>query len=323
MNRGALLFISAALAACGESATPKTAVVASTAPAPTSSVVVPAPIAVVDAGTPIATPSEPDVDARTQNGAAAFLAAVCEHAVKKDVSWIDRHMSPTLRGNVVVHKEKNGDVLVGSFASDHDDVTESLGHDNGVDGTACDIVGSPNSSISGFVVNGNDASGIIRGAHDGYRFTITTSTSDGARTLLAELSLELPAHPLPKHTKKHAFDLNGDMLHATGKYGYSMGRFFQDTIRHEPACVYEQAAHDEDSSVMVVHAVKVDGALATVRVYASTVVSASLIACLETQLGNETAAVFKGIPFDVEYLLRVLIPTKVDPGDGVLMMGNP
>jgi hypothetical protein len=113
------------------------------------------------------------------------------------------------------------------------------------------------------------------------------------------------------------------MLRSTGKYASSMGRWFEDTIRHAPACVYEQAAHDDTSSVMVVHAVKVDGAVATVRVYASTAVSASLIACLEGQLARETAAVFKGIPFDVDYLLRVLIPSKPGPDDNVLMMSNP
>ena len=300
------------LAACGgEATTPKTSsapVVASVAPPPTASV---PPAPVVDGGAlPI---GELEIDPTTVEDAAHYLAWVCAHAKTDDTSWFAAYVSPTFRGSVIVGKEK-GDVALSSL-SDPKYMAGSLVHDDGKGGTACDVLTQPASAISGFTSNGTIVGGVVHGPQDAYRFAI----SKGEKTKLEEITVELPAHPVPKQAKKRAFDVDGNALRESGTYASTIGPWIRTTIKHEPKCVYEAAALDDTSSAILVHAVKVDGVPAVVRLYASSVVSESLLACLEGQLQKATADTFKGVPFDVDWLLRVMIPTTKKP-DGPVMM---
>lgn len=61
-----------------------------------------------------------------------------------------------------------------------------------------------------------------------------------------------------------------------------------------------------------IHARKVDGEAPLLRVYASTVVPVSLVACLESQLQAMLAATLHGTPYDVDYLLRTLVQPRRD-----------
>lgn len=168
------------------------------------------------------------------------------------------------------------------------------------------------------VTTSTEVHGVVQGAGDAYRFSIQRdaaadpSTSSAPR--LAELSYDLPTHPVPPHAKKHDFDVRGNAVRATRGTGEPEGRFLQRVITRSPGCVYEDAAREEMGSVVLVRLVKAEGEDADLHLYASTVVSLPLLACLEGQLAKAAKATFRGSPFAVDYALRVLTPTSTPPG---------
>jgi hypothetical protein len=66
---------------------------------------------------------------------------------------------------------------------------------------------------------------------------------------------------------------------------------------------------------------KKDGQPLELRVYASTVVPASFVSCLEDQLARELVPLFRGTPFVLQGHLMIAIPTA-KPGDDARWSGR-
>lgn len=97
-----LLLLAASLDACQSEVTVRTPPIIEIAP----------PASLHDAGSPdvglvaVVPPAPPapapEIDVRTQDGAAAFLAAVCTHAARAEDPWVEAHVAPKVRGNVAL-----------------------------------------------------------------------------------------------------------------------------------------------------------------------------------------------------------------------------
>jgi hypothetical protein len=266
-----------------------------------------------------ATPSAPATATPEPANPALFLVALCERAQKKDDGWIAAHVTSTVRGNVFVNREHGA--VVGSIGSNAQEIASSLTHQALPGGSVCDGVTEPRAQFAATTDTDADWRGTVRTSLGTLRFSIVR---DADVRRLAELSVAFAPHPVAARATRHAFSLDGRTLRASKGAGNAEGEELLAEIRRAPACVYEDAARGEVSDAIVVRVVKKPLVPAELRLYASTVVSESLLACLEGQLGHY-AEVHFNLPLELEYFMHVLIPRTGPPEPGVptLTIGPP
>ena len=271
------------------------------APPPASSAPPPAP--------PPPPPARP-LEIRTADATLAFLAAVCDHAKQGDARWVKEHVEAYLPGNVWVN-DGGGDPLVGSRIGEEGPAA--------IERTPlCAHPPTKADDLRGFTFDGKRA--VAHVALEGREHRVVLETSD-AGPRLVELSFELPPPPrTTKKPKKHEHTVQGRVLNETDRDGGPVEAMIVATLRKDPSCTWEHAMRSEDSGSFGVAVRKEDGRDLDVKVYASTVVPASWVSCLERQLSSSLGKLFRGKAFAVQVHLMIGIPTKARPGDDAVIL---
>jgi hypothetical protein len=159
-------------------------------------------------------------------------------------------------------------------------------------------------------------------AIDGFDHRLVFALANAAEPRLVALDFVLPRVPLPKSRKKAPKHLvHGWVKEATEGFGGIVELALLRELERRPACIRQHFARSRVSVSLGVAVSKVDGKDAAAHVYASTVAPASLLGCLETQLGKALAEVFRGAPFAVDYHLMLAVPVPENElGDDVEML---
>lgn len=310
----------AALAGCTPGATDPSARTQPVAAAPV------APAASVVAAPPATATATPDAaavaaarqvppDVRSAEGAVAFVVELCRRAAAGDQAWVAAHLALPLLGNGVVNDESS-DVLLGRIADQVGDVAP---------GALCRAAPAAAKDAQPFVGTERGTEGVIRiGAH-AYRLRFELPERGEAR--LVEASFVLPELGAKPKKPRRKFVLGGRVQSASDRSGEVSAAIIEPTIQKDPACIFEHASRYKESATVFVVAAKRDGVpAAAARVYASSAVPASLIACLERQLDRAYASTFRGTPFELRYVLMIGIPLaegEVDPNANTILMRGP
>jgi len=266
---------------------------------------------------PLPVPQPPvPLNVRDSAGVRSFLTRLCERATVNDSAWLAAHAQLPLLGSTWVN-DNGGDVLVGAPLIE-----------KGADFGLRSFCKEPQPSADDIRVNAEGAAVIAVLEVDGHPTRLVFDASGEGRLL--ELSVVVPDAPpitTPKTLRSH--ELRGAVLRETEHFGALVEILVLNDLKQHPACVRSYVAREMKaghvaSAALHVVAKKRDGEAATLRVFPSTVVRASLLRCLEPQLSNALAMGLRGTPFEVEYLLHVLMPVgkdEVSPSDPVIMMG--
>lgn len=146
-------------------------------------------------------------------------------------------------------------------------------------------------------------------AIDGFDHHLVFALANAAEPRLVELDFVLPDVPLPASRKKAPRHfVQGRVKQATEGFGGIVEVTILREFERRPACIQQHFARSRVSASLGVAISKPDGKEAAVRVYASTVAPASLLGCLQTQLGKAVGKVFRGAPFEVDYHLILAVP---------------
>lgn len=316
MRPVALPFLLFVATGCGGASAPSAAPPApASASAPASVVVAPPPPAASSASAiaPPPPPVEPKLDVRTADGLLAFVSTLCARAAAGDEAWVRAHAKLHLPGNVL-HGDGKGDPQLGSrIAQETPDTIAQT--------PLCAAVPRSAAAFEAFVFDGKRARARVTLAGAAHRIVADENAAHEPR--LAELSFELPPpQTTPKKPPKREHIVNGRALSSEGAAASGALAVMLGNLRDQPVCTHRHAARYRDSGSFRVVVTKEDGQPLELRVYASTMVPASWVSCLEDQLSRELGNVFRGTPFVLEAHLMIGIPVKGPPsGDAVEMVG--
>ena len=257
---------------------------------------------------PDAAPAPAPVDVRTADGVLEFVRRMCEGAGAGDAGWVRAHVALPLAGNVLVD-ENGGDPLLGS----HQDVDATSLARLGI----CRDPAAQGSALPSLTVEAERVTAVI--AIDGFDHRLVFALADTAEPRLVAFDFVLPVVPLPAARKKAPEHLvHGRVKEATDGFGGIVEVAILRELERRPACIQQHFARSRVSASLGVAVAKADGKDAVVRVYASTVAPASLLGCLETQLGKAMTKIFRGAPFEVDYHVILAVPVPENElGDDV------
>jgi len=270
------------------------------APPPPAASIAPPPAPVAD----------PVFDVHTVEGVRAFVAALCKRAADGNDTWVTAHAALFLPGNERLKEEKSETLLASRIGQE---APSTIAHT-----PLCASVPASDAAFSGFTFDGRRAQATVSLPGGPHRLTVE-DTPVGPR--LAELSFELPPPPTePKKPprKEHSIDLRA--LSSEGDAARPALAVAERNLRDHPICILRHAAKHRESGSFRVSMRKEEGSPLDLRVYASTVVPAPFVSCLEDQLRRELIPLFRGTPFSVEAHLMIGIPTKSAPDDGAVMV---
>jgi hypothetical protein len=246
---------------------------------------------------PAVTPAE-TLSVRDKEGVRNFLARLCERAARDDGDWIAAHVRMPLVGNVWL-ADNDGDPLVGHVEANAGALASLA--------VCFPTVSSPIEVLS-----------IDRG-----RWDVRVDVNAGGRTYRL-LFVGPEAEPrlvevtwLPPLPSAPASPVKGGARFATrseveAAHPLSMGEvikaFIDDELKRNPACLRQSVARENAGFVLRLRATRRPREDARVPVYAESPVRASLLACVESQVRVPLAATFRGVAFEVDYVLRVSVP---------------
>ena len=264
---------------------------------------------------PVSRPPVP-LNVKDAAGVRSFLTRLCERATANDSTWFVAHAQLPLLGSTWVN-DNGGDVLVAAPLIE-----------KGADFGLRSFCKEPQPSLDDIRVN-NEAEALVAVLEvDGHPTRLVFDASGEGRLL--ELSVVVPdAPPIRVPKRVRPYEVSGAVLRETEHFGALVEILVLNDLKQHPACVRNYVAREMTtghiaSAALRVVAKKRDGEAATLRVFPSTAVRASLLKCLEPQLSSALAMRLRGTPFEVEYLLHVLVPVgenEVSPSDAVIMMG--
>ncbi|MEJ7732006.1 MAG: hypothetical protein WKG00_22700 [Polyangiaceae bacterium] len=215
-----------------------------------------------------------------------------------------------LLGNGVVG-DGTGDILLGRIADELPDLAP---------GSLCKATPAATKDGKPFAPTATGVEGVIGIGRHAYRLRFELGA--GGERRLVEASFVLPElGPTPKKPRRE-FLLSGRVESVSD--GSRAFAIIEPTLRQDPACIYEHASRYKESASLLVVASKREGGAAAARVFASTAVPASLVACLERQLDRAYASTFRGIPFEVRYFLMMGLPIpkgQLDPNANTITVG--
>jgi hypothetical protein len=257
---------------------------------------------------PDAAPALAPVDVRTADGVVAFVHRMCERASAGDAGWVQAHVALPLTGNVLVN-ENGGDPLLGSHLDTDAASLARLG--------ICREPPAQGSEIRSLTVEAGRVTGVL--AIGGFDHRLVFALAGAAEPRLVAFDFVLPVVPLPAARRKAPEHfVQGRVKEATEGFGGVIEVAILGELERRPACIRQHFARSHVSASLGVAVSKADGKEAVVRVYASTVAPASLLGCLQTQLGKSIARLFRGVPFEVDYHLILAVPVPEDElGDDV------
>ncbi|HEX7665490.1 MAG TPA: hypothetical protein VF407_13285, partial [Polyangiaceae bacterium] len=147
---------------------------------------------------------------------------------------------------------------------------------------------------------------------DAYTFVVDVA---GPHPQVLELAWDLPKHPFPSTAKKAPFAIDGSVIDPSADAATNAAlASLVLAVRTHPQCLWEEAARAPSSPVLAIEATKTEGTETTVRLYpTSDPVSASLLACLETELTDVAKAKIKAKRFAIEGVLHVYLDPKTMP----------
>jgi hypothetical protein len=261
---------------------------------------------------PAAAPAPAPVDVRTADGVVELVRRICERAAAGDAQWVQAHVALPLPGNELVN-ENGGDPLLGSRLDTDATSLARL--------AICRDPPAHGSALQSLTIDAERVTAVI--AIEGFDHRLVFALASAAEPRLVALDFVVPRVPLPRVRKKAPRHLvHGWVKKATDGFAGIVELSLLRELERRPACIRQHFARSNISVSLGVAVSKVDGQEAQVRVYASTVAPASLLGCLETQLGKAVASVFRGVPFEVDYHLMLGVPVSEDElgdSDAVIM----
>lgn len=317
--RHAALSVLLVVAGCGgaspppSGAAPAPAASASGTASATAPVVAPPPSPSSAAAVTAPPPVAPKLEVRTADGLFAFVSTLCARAAAGDEAWVRAHAKLHLPGNVLEGDGKGDPQLGSRIAQETPDTIAKT--------PLCTAVPRSAAAFEAFVFDGKRARARVTLAGAAHRVVVDETAAHEPR--LAELSFELPPpQATPKKPPKREHIVNGRALSSEGAAASGALAVILGNLRDQPVCTLRHAARYRDSGSFRVVVTKEDGQPLELRVYASTMVPASWVSCLEDQLSRELGTVFRGTPFVLEAHLMIGIPVKGPPsGDVVEMVG--
>ncbi|APR85843.1 Hypothetical protein A7982_11192 [Minicystis rosea] len=248
---------------------------------------------------PAAPVPAPPLQVRDAGGVRAFFAELCRRHAAKDEAWLRAHVRFPLHGSERIEGEGENVLLGGLLVEQPGDLVRLR------------VCEAPLSDASKVQIDAASAPEVTaRFDFEGHPHRATFDVS-GGEPVLTEVTFVLRERGEPQAPKKvRAYSLEGNVIAETGGLGSALEAFMLAELKQHPACLRAYVARNKESAAIRIRARKREGEAASVRVHASTVARASLLACLERHLDAAVAGTFRGKAFEVEYMLRLAVPLQ-------------